>query len=38
MRELTRIAEHEMHAIILSRKRARRDALASLPASKSTLH
>lgn len=27
MRELTRIAEHEMHEVILSCKRARRDML-----------
>jgi hypothetical protein len=38
MREMTRIAEHEMHAVILSCKRARRDMLASLPARKPTLH
>ena len=38
MREMTRIAEHEMHAVVLSCKRARRDMLASLPARKPTLH
>jgi len=38
MRELTRIAEHEMHEVILSCKRARRDMLVSLPARKPTLH
>src|SRR5450830_672963 len=38
MREMTRIAEHEMHAVVLSYKRARRDMLASLPARKPTLH
>jgi hypothetical protein len=36
MREMTRIAEHEMHAVVLSCKRARRDRLASLPARKPT--
>jgi TPR repeat protein len=34
MQEMTRIAEHEMHAVVLSCKRARRDMLASLPAGK----
>jgi hypothetical protein len=38
MKEMTRIAEHEMHAVVLSCKRARRDMLASLPARKPTLH
>jgi hypothetical protein len=38
MREMTRIAEHEIHAIILSCTRARRQFLASLPATKPTLH
>ena len=38
MQEMTRIAEHEMHAVVLSCKRARRDMLASLPARKPTLH
>src|SRR5450830_585480 len=38
MREMTRIAEHEMHAVVLSCKRARHDMLASLPARKPTLH
>jgi hypothetical protein len=36
MQEMTRIAEHEMHAVVLSCKRARRDMLASLPARKPT--
>jgi hypothetical protein len=36
MQEMTRIAEHEMHAVVLSCKRARRDRLASLPARKPT--
>ena len=34
MREMTRIAEHEMHAVILSCKRARRQMLAGVPANK----
>jgi hypothetical protein len=38
MREMTRIDEHEMHKVILSCKRARRDMLVSLPARKPTLH
>jgi hypothetical protein len=38
MREMTRIAEHEMHEVILSCKRARRDMLVSLSARKPTLH
>jgi hypothetical protein len=38
MQEMTRIAEHEMHEVILSCKRARRNALVSLPARKPTLH
>jgi hypothetical protein len=38
MRELTRIAEHEMHEVILSCKRARRDMLVSQPVRKPTLH
>ena len=38
MREMTRIAEHKMHAVVLSCKRARRDMLDSLPARKPTLH
>ena len=38
MREITKNAEHEMHAIVLSCARARRQMLASLPAKKPTLH
>ena len=38
MREMTRIAEHEMHAVVLSCKRARRQMLAGVPASKPTMH
>jgi hypothetical protein len=38
MREMTRIAEHEMHAVVLSCKRARRQMLAAMPARKPTLH
>jgi hypothetical protein len=38
MREMTRIAEHEMHAVVLACKRARGQMLAKLPASKPTLH
>jgi len=38
MREMTKIAEHEMHAVILACTRARRQLLATLPARKPTLH
>jgi hypothetical protein len=38
MREMTRISEHEMHAVVLACKRARGQMLATLPASKPTLH
>ena len=37
-RELTRIAEHEMHEAVLSCTRARRQMLAALPASRPVLH
>ena len=38
MREMTKNAEHEMHAIVLSCKRARKQMLAAFPAKKSSLH
>ncbi len=38
MREMTKIAEHEMHAMVLSCASARRQMLAVLPATKPTLH
>ena len=38
MREMTRIVEHEMHAVVLSCKRARRQMLAGVPANKPTMH
>jgi hypothetical protein len=38
IREMTKNAEHEMHAIVLSCKRARKQMLAALPAKKSSLH
>jgi hypothetical protein len=38
LRQMTKDAEHEIHAILLSCKRARRQMLASLPAQKTTLH
>ena len=38
MREMTKIAEHEMHAVVLSCTKARRDMLSTLPARKPTLH
>lgn len=37
-RELTRIAEHEIHAAVLSCTRARRQTLASLPTGRPALH
>ena len=37
-RELTRIAEHEMHEAVLSCTRARRQTLAALPARRPVLH
>jgi hypothetical protein len=38
MREMTRNAEHEIHAIILACTRARRQMLAGLPTARPTLH
>jgi hypothetical protein len=38
MREMTKNAEHEMHAVVLSCKRARKQMLDTLPAQKPTLH
>ena len=38
MRTMTKDAEHEMHAIVLSCVRARRQMLAGLPARKPNLH
>jgi hypothetical protein len=38
LRQMTKDAEHEIHAILLSCKRARRQMIASLPARKATLH
>lgn len=38
MREMTRIAEHEIHAIALSCTRARRQFLAFVPTTKPILH
>jgi hypothetical protein len=38
LRQITKDAEHEIHAILLSCARARRQMLASLPAQKPTLH
>ena len=37
-REMTRIAEHEMHEAVLSCTRARRQMLAALPARRPVLH
>jgi hypothetical protein len=38
LHQMTKDAEHEIHAILLSCARARRQMLASLPAQKPTLH
>jgi hypothetical protein len=38
MRELTRIAEHEMHELVLSCTRARRQMLETIPAGKPVMH
>jgi hypothetical protein len=38
MREMTKYAEHAMHTVVLSCKRARRQMLAGVPASKPTMH
>jgi hypothetical protein len=38
VREMTKIAEHEIHAIVWSCARARRQMLVVLPATKPTLH
>ena len=38
LRQMTKDAEHEIHAVLLSCERARRQMLASLPAQKPTLH
>ena len=38
MREVTKNAEHAMHTVLLSCKRARRQMLAGMPASKPTMH
>jgi hypothetical protein len=38
VRERTKIVEHEIHAIVFSCARARRQMLAVLPTAKPTLH
>jgi hypothetical protein len=38
MHEMTKIAEHEMHAIVLACKRARKQMSAGLPAKRPTMH
>jgi hypothetical protein len=37
-REMTRNAEHEIHAVVLACTRTRRQMLAAIPTSKPTLH
>ena len=38
MKELSRIAEKELHTLVLSCKRARQQRLSMLPVDKPTLH
>ncbi len=38
IREITRIAEHEIHAVVLACTRARRQMLAGMPTNRPTLH
>jgi prophage antirepressor-like protein len=38
MREMTTIAEREMHSVVLCCKRARKQMLAGVPAKKPTRH
>jgi hypothetical protein len=38
LREMARIAEHEIHAVVLACARARRQMLAGMPTSKPTVH
>jgi hypothetical protein len=38
LREMTRNAEHEIHAVVLACTRARRQMLAGMPTSKPTVH
>jgi hypothetical protein len=38
MREMTRNAEHEIHAVVLACTRARRQMLAAIPTTKPSLH
>ena len=38
VREMTKIEEHEIHAIVLFCARSRRQMLAVLPATKAMLH
>ena len=38
LREMTKNAEHEMHAIVLACKRARKLMLAGIPTKKPTIH
>jgi hypothetical protein len=38
MREMTRNAEHEIHAVVLACNHARRQMLAGIPTSKPTVH
>ena len=38
MRELTKIAEHEIHAVVLACSRARKQMLAGMPTTRPILH
>jgi len=38
MREMTKIAEHEIHAIVMACARARKQALSGMPTRRPTVH
>ena len=38
MREMTKIAEHEIHAVVLARARARKQMMAGMPTTRPTVH
>ena len=38
MREMTKIAEHEIHAVVLACARARKQMIAGMPTTRPTVH
>jgi hypothetical protein len=38
MREMTKIAEHEIHAVVLACTRARKQMMAGMPTTRPTVH